>query len=132
MFRCEASFSGFLTKFLSSCPSSIDLYLLPWKICCCAAALSHYSFCKTLHPKCLTVFEIRLSRLLLSNLYTDLVSCTSLDKFRMVHFQKFSFSFSSCHIKENLRIFKTMTHSTPDTYLEPSQRFKIEFFEKSS
>ena len=36
------------------------------------------------------------------------------------------------HIKENLRIFKTMTYSTPDTYLEPSQRFKIEFFEKSS
>ena len=31
---------------------------------------------------------------------------------------------------ENLRIFRTMTNLKSNTYLEPSQRFTIEFFEK--
>ena len=33
---------------------------LPWKISCYAPTLKHYSFCKTLYLKCLTVFWIRL------------------------------------------------------------------------
>ena len=35
-----------------------------------------------------------------------------------------------CYINENLRIFRTLTYLKPNTYSEPSQRFKIEFFGK--
>ena len=35
---------------------------LPWKISGCAPAFRHYSFCKMLHHKCLTVFWICLSQ----------------------------------------------------------------------
>ena len=35
-----------------------------------------------------------------------------------------------CHIYENLRIFRNLTCLKPDTYAEPSQRFKMEFFAK--
>ena len=35
-----------------------------------------------------------------------------------------------CHIYESLRIFRAMTYLKPGTYSEPSQRFKMEFFEK--
>ena len=55
------SFLVFLMKCLSKCPNSRRLPL-PWKISGCAPALRHYSFGKTLHLKCLTVFWIRLSR----------------------------------------------------------------------
>ena len=33
-------------------------------------------------------------------------------------------------IQENLQIFRTLTYLKPDTYAEPSQRFKMEFFSK--
>ena len=59
MFPCGASFSGVfdeifieVPKFHKSPPP------LPWKISGCAPAPKHYSFCKTLHLKCLTVFWI--------------------------------------------------------------------------
>ena len=32
----------------------------PWKVSGCAPAFRHYSFCKMIHLKCLTVFWIRL------------------------------------------------------------------------
>ena len=35
-----------------------------------------------------------------------------------------------CYINENLWIFSTLTNLKPDTYFEPSQSFKIEFFSK--
>ena len=35
-----------------------------------------------------------------------------------------------CHIYENLRIFRTLIYLKPDTYLEPSQRYKMGFFAK--
>ena len=35
-----------------------------------------------------------------------------------------------CHIDENLGIFRTLTYLKRDTYSEPSQRFKTEFFTK--
>ena len=35
-----------------------------------------------------------------------------------------------CHIYENLRIFRTLTHLKPDKYSGPSRRFKTEFFAK--
>ena len=34
----------------------------------------------------------------------------------------------SCHIYENLWIFKTLIYLKPDKYLEPSQKFRMEFF----
>ena len=36
----------------------------------------------------------------------------------------------TCRINKNLRISRTLTHLKCDTYSEPSQRFKIEFFAK--
>ena len=51
-----ASFSCVLMKCLSKCPISTNsTHPLPWKS-------RHYSFCKTLHLKCLTVFWIDLSQ----------------------------------------------------------------------
>ena len=38
--------------------------------------------------------------------------------------------FTVIYIKENLQIFRTLTCLKPDTYLKPSQSFKIEFFTK--
>ena len=35
-----------------------------------------------------------------------------------------------CHIYENLRILRTLTYLKPDTYAEPSQKFKMKFFAK--
>ena len=37
-----------------------------------------------------------------------------------------------CHIYENLRMFRTLRYLKLNTYSEPSQRFKIEFFLKNS
>ena len=48
-------------KCLSKWPTSTKLPLL-WKISGCALAFRHYSFCKTLHLKCLTVLWISLPR----------------------------------------------------------------------
>ena len=48
-----------LTKCLWKCPSSTK-YSLLWKTPGWVPALRHYSFCKTLHLKCLTVFRIPL------------------------------------------------------------------------
>ena len=53
-------FLVFLTKYLSKCPSSTKL-TLPWKLSCCAPALRHYYFCKTLHLTWWTVLWIRFS-----------------------------------------------------------------------
>ena len=51
----------FLTKWLLKCSSSTKpLPPLPWKISGCTSPLMHYSFCKTLRLKCLTVFWISL------------------------------------------------------------------------
>ena len=59
MFSWGCSFHVFLMKCLSKCPSSTKSSLSR-KISCCTPALRHYSFCKTLHLKFLTVFGIRL------------------------------------------------------------------------
>ena len=61
MFPCGAFFLVFLRKCLFKYPSSTKP-LLPWKMSRCLPAPSHYSFCKTLHLKYLTVFWIRLSQ----------------------------------------------------------------------
>ena len=56
----EPLFLVFLMKSLRKCPSSTNLPLLPWKFSGCVPALGHYSFCKTVHLKCLTVLWIRI------------------------------------------------------------------------
>ena len=38
--------------------------------------------------------------------------------------------FKPCHIYENLQIFRTLTYLNPNTYGEPSERFKMESFAK--
>ena len=49
-----------MTKSISKCPISIIiLQPLSWKISGWAPALRYYSFCKTLHLKCLAVFWMR-------------------------------------------------------------------------
>ena len=48
---------------------------------CCAPALRHYSFCKTLHLKSLIVFWIRLCSL---SPYSGLMLCTPSDTFRIL------------------------------------------------
>ena len=84
--KCSPAGPFFLvlfTKCLSKCPSSTK-HLLPGKISGWVPTLRHYSFCKTLHLKCLTVFWICLSLQLLSNLYSDLMLCTASDTFRIL------------------------------------------------
>ena len=70
-------FLVFLIKCLSKCPISTNS---PHPLTCknpgCAPAPRHYSFCKTLHLKCLTVFWISLCLDNCSNLYSDLMLCT--------------------------------------------------------
>ena len=60
VFQLGFFFLAFLTKYLSKCTRSTKISF-HWKNCRWALALRHYSFCKTLHLKCLTVFWIRLS-----------------------------------------------------------------------
>ena len=59
-------FLVFLTKRLSKCPSS-TIPLVIWKISCCALALRHCFFYKTLHLECLTAFWILNIMLCLDN-----------------------------------------------------------------
>ena len=72
MFPYEAFFSCVFWEKCFSKSSSSMKPRLPWKISGCAPALRHYSFCKMLHLKCLTVVWIHLSWWLLSNLYIKL------------------------------------------------------------
>ena len=60
MFSAEPFFVVLLMKCLLKCSSSMKPPL-PWKISGFVSARRHYSFCKTLHRKCLTVFWICLS-----------------------------------------------------------------------
>ena len=57
MFSCEFWFLVFSAKCLSKCPCFTKLFLL-WKVSGCLSALTHHSFCKTHHLKCLTIFWI--------------------------------------------------------------------------
>ena len=59
----QGLFFLFLMKCLVKCPSSTNPYppTLPWKFSGCTPALTHYSFRKTLHLKCLTVLWISVS-----------------------------------------------------------------------
>ena len=65
------SFSGAFVKIFFPKPPS----LLPWKISGCAPAFRHYTFCKTLHLKYLTVFWILLPLSLSLSLDNCLVIC---------------------------------------------------------
>ena len=68
MFSCSACFSCVFDDIYQNV--LVLLLPLPWKISGCEPVLKHYSFCKTLHLKCLTVFWIRLG------LNNFLVICT--------------------------------------------------------
>ena len=57
MFSCEFWFLVFSAKCSSKCPCFTKLFL-PWKVSGCLSALTHHSFCKTHHLKCLTIFWI--------------------------------------------------------------------------
>ena len=59
IFSHRAFFLVFLTKCSLKCPSSTKSSL-SWKISGFMSALRHYSFCKRLHRKCLTVLWTRL------------------------------------------------------------------------
>ena len=83
-------FLVFLTKRLSNCPSSTKP-ALPWKIWGCVPALRHFSFCKMLHLKCLTVWWIRLC---IDNFFVicrDLKQCTVWDTFRILDYSELCF-----------------------------------------
>ena len=74
-------------------------------------------------------------RALLSNnhIYSGPCICRNLAYSESWNIQNFSIFASRrilepCHIYENVRIFKTLACLKLDKYLEPSQRFKMEFF----
>ena len=120
MFPCGAFFLVFLRKCLFKYPSSTKP-LLPWKMSRCLPAPSHYSFCKTLHLKYLTVFWIRLLNncsvtctvtlclwpydLMYSSLYPEILSIiVNSNIFRHIHviFR---------HIQPHCSIFRTACNS---------------------
>ena len=68
MFSCSACFSCVFDDIYQNV--LVLLLFLPRKISGCEPVLRHYSFCKILHLKCLTVFWIRLG------LNNFLVICT--------------------------------------------------------
>ena len=85
MFPCGALFSGVFNEIVIEVPQFHKCHpTLSWKISGCAPALIYYFFSKSHYLNCLTVFWIRLSRYMLSNLYNDLVLCTASDTFRIL------------------------------------------------
>ena len=99
----------FLTKCLSKCSSSTKP-TLPRKISDGATALMHYSFCKTLRLKCLTVFWMRLclnSCYIQNSAYSDICR----------YIQTYSASLRHIHAYWDIKVYSAP--SVTLAYLQP-------------
>ena len=84
-----------------TCPALKNVWLRAW---------TRDYFCQTLHLKCLVVFRIRLSRELLSNLYSVLTPCTKSDTFRILAYSELCFFRYMQAYSSIFRIIKDTLH----------------------